>query len=368
MELGIFYRLYDVETTNSTQRAGEDIALRIQLPVQSDFFDLSKSNSSLRCKDTNNQSALKTTLGNLLVENCSNKTKAKSKSTFKIEMSGSTRILLVKRDFQLEYDQLLSESGRSMTSAKKFALFHQVYSLFLLAWNDVDRLIEINEDMHRKEGGSSYPHRSSSIELYLNILNYLYYRECKLTKFRYKTKLYEIIKWTTLSTNKAHRAANSLLSILRVSLIRFKLDTSTALVNQIVEASDVDSMFSSIASRPECGSDLMLAHVCAHLVRLERIVRDNFRLKQIDDLAEFAPSALGVNHQIRRLFETYTKNHSSSSAQLWLFYYRFESSRLATDSDHGQIELTSKSTSRLLSIYYQSVRNLPYLKVQCQSI
>ena len=85
---------------------------------------MSKSNYSLKLKDST-LSSTKETLTNLIIHNCLNKTKPKSKSTFKIEMSGSTRLLLVKRDFQLEYDQLFEEvrTNSTITVVKKFSLF-----------------------------------------------------------------------------------------------------------------------------------------------------------------------------------------------------------------------------------------------------
>lgn len=354
----MFHRPNDVESTHLVDKA-QGSPITVYLSINSEFANLSNSNQSLKLKDSTQVASAKEALCNMLIQNCLNKTKAKLKSTFKIEMSGSTRLLLVKRDFQLEYDQLLQEAQSNSTSisARKLALFHQVYTFFLWTLNDIDRIIELNETIMTRELFGSNPNRSKMIEAYLTCLNYLYYRECKIDKFRYKTKLYEILKSTAMSNSTF--IPRSLLDALRLTLIRFKLDSSTsALVNQIVESSDVDSMFARLAASPQHGVDFMIAHICAHLVRVERIVRDNFRLQQIE---EFSATTLGVNHQIRRLFETYVRARPLA-AHLWLFYFRFESSRLGSESP-GSIELTSSARNRLLAIYYQSVQNLPYHKV-----
>lgn len=335
---------------------------------QTDFFNLKKPNSDLKQAISLAQLAtLKDTLSNLLVENCLNKTqsqsKAKSKSTFKIEMSGSTRILLLKRDFQLEYEQQLHDCSKtgSPESERKFSLFHQVYVLFLLSINDVDKLIELNESVLLKESPLTL-FKSNVIEFYLNSLNYLYYRECKLGKFMYKTKLYEIIKYVAMGGGV--NCAKSLLTLLQITLIRFKLDSSSALTNHLIEGSDIDAMFSNTANKltknraDSAAVNFMLAHIYSNLIRLERVLSESFKIKSSQELKNaLTVSNLGINHQIRRLFEFYLKLNAKSE-HLWLCYFNFETSYNKIDSN-----VKSKLINALVSIYYQSIRNLPYSKV-----
>lgn len=352
-ELGSFYRQFDIETSNLEIKNDQT---EVHISTKWDFFDLKKSNHSLKQVYSN---SVKDALSSLLVQNCLQKpSKSKSKSsTFKIEISGSTRILLVKRDFQVEYDQIYQESkSKSFDSEKKFALYHQVYSLFLLVLNDYDKLIEINEELLFKQQHLIY-FKSRLTEFYVNLLNHLFYRECKLDKFRYKTRLYEVVR-SVLSTGN-RLVTKSLLNLLRVTLIRFKLDLSSALVNPIVESSDADAIFTALAGLEE----FSIAHIASHLIRVERIVRGN-------NYQDFSASTLGVSHQIRRLFDYYVQINPKSP-HLWLLYFMFESSvALSSGSavDPNLIELsstsTSKSSKRLLSVYYQSVRSLPYFKVK----
>lgn len=331
--------------------------------VTSDFVNLRlKSNHSLKLTSSalKTMSSTKQALTSLLIDNCSNKSKPKPSASstattkLKIEMTGPTRLLLVKRDFEHEYEQLVNEYQRSMDSpnlAKRVSLFHQVYTLFLLLINDIDKLIELNESSRLK----SNPFGSKMTEVYLTCLNYLYYRENSMSKFKYKTKVYRVLEQSCLGQTGLSR---SFLDLVRLTLIRLKLDTSTALVNQIVESSDTDAMFARLV-RDRCsilGGQFAIAHVCAHLVRVERVLRENFGEATLSD--ELTAVIGGFDHQIRRLFEAYTKARPLD-AQLWLLFFRFESSRLTTRHANQQ-----QQQKRLLAIYYQSIQNLPYHKVK----
>ncbi len=55
-----------------------------------------------------------TSFSEMLVKNCLNKeieSKSKAKTTFQIGITGSTRLLLIKRDFQNEYIKQLNDSN-----------------------------------------------------------------------------------------------------------------------------------------------------------------------------------------------------------------------------------------------------------------
>lgn len=58
---------------------------------------------------------------------------------------------------------------------------------------------------------------------------------------------------------------------------------------------------------------------------------------------------LGIHYKIRRLYEEALK-HNPHSLQLWAFYLKFE------------ITYANCSNNRILHIYYQSIKDLPYNK------
>ena len=240
-------------------------------------------------------------------------------------MSGSTRVLLLKHDFKLEYEQQLKDCqlNNSSMSQKNFFLFHQVYTLFLLVINDSDKLIELNEAVFEN---NKIPFKSKIVEFYLNILNYLYYRELKLEKFMYKTKLYGVIK-SVINMNMRYNncVSKSLFELLQITLIRLKLDSSVNLVNQLLEGSDIDAMFRNIIDKLKKNQgnsnlevDFALAHIYSNLIRLERIQSESYKTN-----SNFSVSNFGFNHEIRRLCEHYLKQNSKSE-QLWLYYFKLE--------------------------------------------
>ena len=65
-------------------------------------------------------------------------------------------------------------------------------------------------------------------------------------------------------------------------------------------------------------------------------------------------SDLGLHYEIRRLFDEALKTNTRS-LHLWMHYLKFE-------IKYGNMEGAGFS-QRILSIYYQSIKNLPYCKV-----
>ena len=129
LELGIYYKQYDIETNNSISN---DLSIGFTtIFIQNGIFDL---NYEIRVKKFKKEDLIK--FSEMLVKNCLNKeieSKSKAKTTFQIGITGSTRLLLIKRDFQNEYIKQLndSNSNNDFLIQKKHFHFHRVYSLFL---------------------------------------------------------------------------------------------------------------------------------------------------------------------------------------------------------------------------------------------
>jgi hypothetical protein len=373
LELGIYYEQFDVNTSSVKSLNQATIST---INFQNGFFDLKQDNlvkSSM--KDLMN---LKNNQIELLVDNClnrvQNQTKLKQKVTFKIGMSGSTKLLLAKRDFQIEYENLLNECKTNKHNSdliNKFFHFHQVYSLFLLCTNDLDKLIEINDKLLLKETVLNL-YQSMTIEFYLNILNYLFYQETRLTKFMYKTKLFTIIRATLATKNNFQ----SYLRLLQLTLLRFKLRNSSLFCSELLENNDIDLMFEKIANKlvlsssptfqQFLSSNFQLSLIYSHLNKLDKIIE---KTEQDSDSSMIALSLFnkdiqqhGHHHKIRRLFERALKQNPKS-LQLWIFYFKFEYIFLEQNKVYLNKNQLNSFQNKILYIYYQSIRNLPYFKI-----
>jgi hypothetical protein len=93
-------------------------------------------------------------------------------------------------------------------------------------------------------------------------------------------------------------------------------------------------------------SSVWLSLIFTYINKLERI------LNSIETNDSKQKINIGVHNEIRRLFENALK-YNPKSFQIWFFYLKFE-------LKYGKNEL---SKNNLLYIYYQSIRNLPYFKV-----
>jgi hypothetical protein len=70
----------------------------------------------------------------------------------------------------------------------------------------------------------------------------------------------------------------------------------------------------------------------------------------------------GHQHKIRRLFDNALKQNPKS-LQLWLFYFKFEHIFLEQNKLYLNKNQLKNIQNRILYIYYQSIRNLPYCKI-----
>jgi hypothetical protein len=263
-------------------------------------------------------------------------------------MSESTRILLLKRDFQLEYDQLKRKSSEQEIDVLykcKFILFHKVYTLFLYCINDIDGLFELNEtNLLINE------FEPDIVEFYMLILNHLYFNEERLSKFMYKSKMFAIVRAsgilsTTCTNAKTLHLTRTFVNIINTSLMRFKLLNSSLFASQLLENNDIDLMFSQIAS----SLAMCKLHWASSSTFLSLIYTYKYKLSRVTALTS-SNDNLGMQNQIYRLFEHALKLNPKS-LQLWLSFFKFT------------LETFGQNTNKILSMYYKSIRDVPFCKV-----
>ncbi len=359
LELGIYYRQFDIEAT-SLNTLEFDIGFA-SIHIQNGLFDLSDQ-GEIKLQPLKKEEIV--SISEMLVKNCLNievESKTKAKATFQIGITGSTRLLLIKRDFQNEYLKLSNECktgsekntnlNDTYLAQKKFFHFHRIHSLFLLCVDDLEKLIELNDSILKQSIAPLF--YSKLIEFYLTLLNYLHFQQNRITKFMYRSKVFAIIR-SLIPFNSNYSQQNScqksLVRLLQVSLIRFKLRNSNLFCSQLIENNDIDLVVQQmgIALSYSCSSLVWLSLIFSNINRLERLTRAAHEQQQA------VSSNSGIHHQIRRQFEQAVK-FNSKSFQLWLFYLQFE---LKYSNDQ------SGSNNHLLYVYYQSIRNVPYCKVR----
>ena len=226
----------------------------------------------------------------------------------------------------------------------------------------MEGLIQLNDALIKKPILVLF--QSNLIEFYLTILNYLYFREVRITKFMYKVKFFAIVKWLTsnLKPLESPTISSSLLRSIQISFIRFKLNGSNLFCNQIIENSDIDLVVKRMAQSisPSQSSQLLkcssvwLALIYTHIYKLEQVLKVNSSVKTEAVSVQPKSSDLGMHYEIRRLFDEALKTNSKS-LHLWMLYLKFEF-KYGNTEDAG-------FNQRILSIYYRSIKNLPYSKV-----
>jgi hypothetical protein len=202
-------------------------------------------------------------------------------------------------------------------------------------------------------------------EFYLTLLNYLYYKEARLTRFMYKTKLYAVIRTIIVSNKQEANISKSFLDLLQLTLIQFKVNSSNLFCNQLLENKDIDLMLTRIGSilssfNKSDSTSFYLSLIHTNLNRFKRIKSLN-ETEQVPSLNHSSSGPLevknfGLHHEIRRQFERATK-FNPNSLLLWLNYFQFETYLSETNKESKEFK------NRILYIYYQSIRNLPYCKV-----
>jgi hypothetical protein len=223
---------------------------------------------------------------------------------------------------------------------KQFFLYHKIYALFLLCIDDIESLLELNDSLITQTVYSLF--RSKLIEFYLQLLNYLYFTEHKITKLMYKVKFFSIIRSISLKRNDLNKSYNSLLRIIQLSFINFKSNNANLFCNQIIENNDMELLIKEIATS-SYSTTFWLSLIYTHLYKLEQVLK----LNNENGLQVNLAKNLGIHHEIRRLFVDAIK-YNSKSLLIWMFYMKFE--------------ILYGDSNKIISVYYQSIKNLPYNK------
>lgn len=95
------------------------------------------------------------------------------------------------------------------------------------------------------------------------------------------------------------------------------------------------------------GSSAYLSLIYTHIYKLNQVLRLNSSIK--NETRDTYATNLGIHYKIRRLFEDAVKENPYS-LQLWILYLKFE------------ISYSNCSHDRVLYIYYQSIKSLPFCK------
>lgn len=278
-------------------------------------------------------------------------------------MTGSTKLLLAKRDFQLEHDALVKAYSTDRSEEKKLFWFHQVYSMYLLCLNDHTKLIELNDSILATPILSDLYH-SKLIEFYLLLVNILFYKEGKLSRHAYKSCLFKIAREMVIKKTKNTSISSSFLLYLQHTLTWLRVNNSTLFVNQIVENQDLDYFFDRTslaltrsAHKSHTASSFQLGLIQALMIKLETMIS---RFKA-DEQASLNWSNIGIQHQIRRRFDSALRI-SPRSFQLWFSYFEFEIMLYKLYPED------TRFGARIMSVYYQSIRNLPNYKVNIKDL
>ena len=389
LELGMFNNQFDVVSSSLRTSIEPEVNLATVF-CKSEFSNLRQEPRSLiKDKDLN---SLKFNLSEILANNCLNKnadaTKTKSKCTFQIGVNSSTKILLSKRDFELEYERIINDykfKREKMIEKlneleidyyycsnddenapyfkeiylmeKKIFLYHQVYTLFLLCINSTEKVFEVNEKLIKEPILQLY--HSRLIEFYVSLLNYYFYQEFKITKFMYKTKLFSIIHTFTSKSC----GVRSLLRVLQTTLIKLKLSNSTLFCSQLLENNDIDLTFNQLgASLSNSSSMIDSSNSSSFYLSLIFTLLNKFgKLESVDNKYSYSPSSLGIHNNIRRIFDHAVKLNPES-LQLWIYYLKFEVKMFECEEIVNKKKL-EHFKNKITFIYYQSIRNLPYSKV-----
>jgi len=148
--------------------------------------------------------------------------------------------------------------------------------------------------------------------------------------------------------NAQSKPSRSLLRRIQTSFIRLKLDSSALFCSQLIESSDTDLILERLGNKqPAISASLYLTLIYTYIYKLDKVLELKDSVKT--NLKDTYSTNLGIHYKIRRLFESALKLQPHS-LQLWLFYLKFE------------IVYANCSAERILYIYYQSIRSLPYCK------
>ncbi len=278
----------------------------------------------------------------LLVDVGLNSQQTSASNTIKINLTSSTRVLLRRKELQNKHDAYIHELSKTNDQSRlnEIVKFHKVYSYYLLLNQNFDLLFEISQNMFNLLKEKADDRFCSFCEFYLN-LNYFIYFECnRFSKSEFKKKLFQIVNYLFQNESLLKQSAQ-LNNSLQVLLMKYKLNTKS-----IVDINYLNIIIKNY-------SKLDISKKFIQSLGLLNLNVDYYRFKEINKLLinQTTVHTLGLHNQLKNDLNYYL-NLLPFSVDLWLFYFKLESE--------------SREKNRIIYIYYQSIRNLPFVKVVWQ--
>ena len=342
LELGIYKRIFNIK-----QAYVDSVEINFEL-TNFGLYDYFKKLTELNQLSKKNLIQM---ISNYCLDSSSSKT---TNASLKINIKSGTRELLVDKELEQNYYMYINQTNNKKNFAE-ISLYHKLYSYYLMLKGNIDKLLKINDEVLRKE---HLLKSSDYCEFYINLLNYLHYNVNKLDKSAYKTRLFHFIQFLVKENlNKNKFLTQNLNITLQYTLLKYKIELFDKLFcTQLIEVNDLDFIMTSylyILNKHKLYKYLYQASLTLISSDLYRFNKIRNNLKRYDEEATTTTviSSFGFHNQLRKRFEQML-DYLPRSATLWSLYFQFE-----------YLHAKDISTNKLVYIYYQAIRNLPFSKV-----
>jgi hypothetical protein len=341
LEFGVFKRIFNLK-----QKYVDDSVINFELADfdYNDYFMKLPEVSQL-----SKQNLIEMISINLLNNSNSN-------VSFKIGIKSATRELLVDKELEQKYNVYINQNK----SFSEIFISHKLYSYYLILKGNIEKLFKINDQVLLN---SNLLKSNDYFEFYVNILNYLYYNVNKIEKKAYKTRLFNLINFLIKENlTKNNYLTQDLNMTLQYTLFKYKIELFDRLFcTQLIEVNDLDFIINSylfILNKHKLHRYLYqtsLTLITSDLYRFNKIQNN---IKKFDysadefSIDETLITSFGFHNQLRKRFEKMLE-YLPESVGLWSLYFRFE-----------YLYAKDLNNNKLVYIYYQSIRNLPFEKVR----
>ena len=279
-----------------------------------------------------------------------------SNTSFKIGIKSATRELLVDKELEQKYNVYMNQNK----NFPEIFIYHKLYSYYLILKGNLEKLFKINNEVL---SNSNLLKPSEYCEFFVNILNYLFYNVNKIDKKAYKTRLFHLINYIIKENLIKNKFLTQDLNLtLQYTLFKYKIELFDKLFcTQLIEVNVLDFIINSylyILSKHKLDKYLYqtsLTLITSDLYRFNKIQNN---IKKFDysadefSIDETLITSFGFHNQLRKRFEKMLE-YLPKSVGLWSLYFRFE-----------YLYAKDLNNNKLVYIYYQSIRNLPFEKVR----
>jgi hypothetical protein len=278
----------------------------------------------------------------LIVDTCLNSSSQQTATnTMKINLTSSTRVLLRRKELQNNYDQYIKELSQDNTQSRlnEILAYHKAYTYYLLLNLNFAVLFEINDSLFGLLKEKNDAIFCLFMEFYLSLLYFIYFTCNRFNKSEFKKKLFAVINF--LFKNESLLKQSEVLNTsLQTLIMKYKLNTKSL----------VDINYLNVVVRNY--SKLKINKRFIQTLALLDLNVDLYRLKEINKLLinQTTAHTLGLHTQLKNNLNYYL-SILPYSVDLWLFYFQLEAG----------------DQNKILYIYYQSIRNMPFVKVSQKS-